>query len=184
MCGAHGERGRGGLSRRGVLRGGALGVLGAVPLLGVVAPRASGGTRRGGPPYARPLAGSHRISAAYGIPGDWLAGRHTGVDFAVDTGTEVHAVGTGTVDVAGEQGDYGETVVVRLADGHFALYAHLSAYDVKVGQRVTGGDRIARTGATGRVTGPHLHFEVRTGREYGTDVDPVQYLADRGVSVL
>ncbi|MBW1603115.1 M23 family metallopeptidase [Streptomyces sp. JJ66] len=159
-----------------------------MPVLGVghlaLGGTVAGGFPAGGPPYARPLAGNPRVTAAYGIPGDWLAGRHTGVDFAVDSGTAVHAVGTGTVDIAGEQGDYGEAVVIRLNDGHFALCAHLSACEVRAGQKVTGGDRIGASGATGRVSGPHLHFEVRTSREYGTDIDPLKFLADRGVPVL
>ncbi|MCZ7414426.1 MULTISPECIES: murein hydrolase activator EnvC family protein [unclassified Streptomyces] len=175
-------------SRRAVLRGGMLTALGCVPALGAVrlasAEESPESLRAAGRPWARPLAGHHRVSAHYGIPGDWLAGHHTGIDFAVDSGTPVHAVGTGTIDSAGALGDYGQAVVLRLADGHFALYAHLSRIDVRAGQRVAGGEDLAHTGATGRVTGPHLHFEIRTTRDYGTDVDPVRYLADRGVSIL
>ncbi|GAA4678515.1 hypothetical protein GCM10023347_36200 [Streptomyces chumphonensis] len=178
------------ISRRGLLRGGTLTALGCVPALGV-AHLASAGEdgararpRAAGAPYSRPLNGRHRVSAHYGIPGDWAAGHHTGIDYAVDSGTPVYSVGTGTVDFAGDGGDYGDMIVLRMADGHFALYAHLSRVDVRPGERVSGGDLVARSGATGRVTGPHLHFEVRTTREYGSDVDPVAYLADHGVNIL
>ncbi|MEE1928192.1 M23 family metallopeptidase [Streptomyces sp. TRM 70351] len=166
-------------TRRGVLRGTALAALGLAPALG-----AATAASAAGPPWARPLAGGHRVSAAYGVPGDWEAGHHTGIDFAVASGTPVYSVGRGTVDIAGTQGDYGEAVVVRMDDGHFVLYAHLSRVLVAAGERVHGGERIGKTGATGRVTGPHLHFEVRASRDYGTDVDPVAYLARRGVVLL
>ncbi|MBB1260696.1 peptidoglycan DD-metalloendopeptidase family protein [Streptomyces sp. OF8] len=177
-----------GRSRRGLLlRGGAL-LAGLVPA--VAAGRAvgwpSGGP--GGVPeevpaglWTRPLTAGSPVSASYGIKGDWLAGYHTGVDFAVDTGTRVYSIGPGTIEIAGEYGDYGEAVLIRLDDGYFALYAHLSTIDVKRDRRVDGGERLGETGATGRVTGPHLHFEVRATRNYGSDVDPVEYLATRGV---
>ncbi|MBB1245956.1 M23 family metallopeptidase [Streptomyces durbertensis] len=175
-------------SRRGLLlRGGVL-LAGLVPAL--AAGRAVGwssggpGGVRGEVPaglWTRPLTAGSPVSAPYGIKGDWLAGYHTGVDFAVDTGTRVYSIGPGTIEIAGEYGDYGEAVLIRLDDGRFALYAHLSAVDVQRGQRVDGGERLGETGATGRVTGPHLHFEIRTSRNYGSDVDPVEYLATRGV---
>ncbi|WP_179199767.1 M23 family metallopeptidase, partial [Streptomyces sp. NRRL B-24572] len=62
-------------------------------------------------------------------------------------------------------------------------YAHLSALTVREGQRVHAGQRIARSGSTGNSSGPHLHFEVRTGPGYGSDIDPLAYLRARGVSV-
>ncbi|MFD7512210.1 M23 family metallopeptidase [Streptomyces sp. NPDC059853] len=122
------------------------------------------------------------ISADWGIPGGWAAGRHTGTDFAVPVGTPVQAVGPGTVIFAGDWGDYGKAVLIEMTDGYYTLYAHLSEIHVKDGQVVNGGVRAGLSGNTGRSTGPHLHFEVRTSRAYGSDVDPLAYLASHGVT--
>ncbi len=69
-----------------------------------------------------------------------------------------------------------------MTDGYYTLYAHLSEIHVKDGQVVNGGERAGLSGNTGRSTGPHLHFEVRTSRAYGSDVDPLAYLASHGVA--
>ncbi|MGP4111648.1 M23 family metallopeptidase [Streptomyces sp. 4N509B] len=130
-----------------------------------------------------PLPEAHPVSAAYGIAGSWAAGHHTGVDFATPVGTPVHSVGPGTVVLAGSAGDYGEAAMVALTDGYYALYAHLSSVDVVEGERVQTGTPLGETGNTGNSTGPHLHFEIRTGETYGTDVDPVAHLARHGVSL-
>ncbi|WP_129840507.1 M23 family metallopeptidase [Streptomyces sp. RFCAC02] len=132
--------------------------------------------------WAAPVTG-YAVSASYGTPGDWAAGHHTGVDFVTPVGTPVHAVGPGTVILAEYSGDYGNAVMVAMDDGHYTLYAHLSEIAVTTGRRVTGGTTIGASGNTGNTTGPHLHFEVRAGRAYGTDVDPVAYLAGHGVTV-
>lgn len=124
------------------------------------------------------------ISAAYGIPGSWAAGHHTGVDFATPTGTTVRSAGPGTVVLAGYAGDYGNAVIVRMTDGYYALYAHLSEISVEYNEWIETGEEIGKSGDTGNSTGPHLHFEIRTGPTYGTDVDPLAYLADHGVSVI
>ncbi|MDT0307591.1 M23 family metallopeptidase [Streptomyces sp. DSM 44917] len=130
--------------------------------------------------WAAPVSG-YPVSAAYGIPGGWAAGYHTGVDFATPTGTTVRAAGPGTVVRADYWGDYGYAVMVRMADDHYTLSAHLSEIAVEVGEEVNGGDRIGASGDTGRSTGPHLHFEVRADTGYGSDVDPLSYLARHGV---
>ncbi|WP_052851013.1 M23 family metallopeptidase [Streptomyces avicenniae] len=132
--------------------------------------------------WTAPVSG-HPISASYGRPGDWAAGYHTGVDFATPVGTTVRSVGPGTVVTAAWSGDYGNLVVVRMEDDHYTLYAHLSEIDVRVGEDVTGGTTVGASGNTGNSTGPHLHFEVRTGEDYGTDVDPLEYLAGHGVTL-
>lgn len=80
-------------------------------------------------------------------------------------------------------GAYGNQVVIQLADGHYAQYAHLSSLSVSAGQAVTEGQQVGLSGATGNVTGPHLHFEIRTTPDYGSDVDPLAYLRGKGVSV-
>ncbi|MEU6342039.1 M23 family metallopeptidase [Streptomyces sp. NPDC046977] len=111
----------------------------------------------------------------------WSSGYHTGVDFQAAIGTPVHAAGAGTVVEAGWGGSYGNNVVIRHADGMYTQYGHLSSIAVSVGQAVSAGTRIGLSGATGNVTGPHLHFEARTTPAYGSDVDPVAYLRSHGV---
>ncbi|MEU9592991.1 transglycosylase family protein [Streptomyces sp. NPDC048219] len=128
------------------------------------------------------------VDASTGTPyhqagSSWSKGYHTGVDFPVPTGTSVKAVAAGRVVSAGWGGSYGYQVVVRHADGRYSQYAHLSAISVKDGQSVGPGQRIGRSGSTGNVTGPHLHFEVRTGPGFGSDVDPVAYLRAGGVRI-
>jgi len=146
-------------------------------------------------PAAKPSTGHHHtagytlpvhaaIGTGYHVGGSsWASGYHTGVDFLVGTGTAVHSVAAGTVVTAGWGGSYGYQVVIRHADGHFSQYGHLSQISVKVGQHVNEGQRIARSGSTGNATGPHLHFEIRTGPEYGDDIDPLRFLRAHGVSV-
>ncbi|WP_405013325.1 peptidoglycan DD-metalloendopeptidase family protein [Kitasatospora sp. NBC_01539] len=128
------------------------------------------------------------VSSGLGTPyhkagSNWSSGYHTGVDFAVSTGTSIHAIAAGTVVEAGWGGAYGNNVVIKHADGKYSQYAHFSALKVSVGQTVTAGQVIGLSGATGNVTGPHLHFEVRTTPSYGSDIDPVAYLAAHGVRV-
>ncbi|WP_405774579.1 transglycosylase family protein [Streptomyces sp. NBC_00859] len=115
--------------------------------------------------------------------GSWSSGHHTGIDFPVATGTSVKAVAAGRVVAAGWGGAYGYQVVIRHANGKYTQYAHLSALTVRTGQNVQQGQRIARSGSTGNATGPHLHFEARTGPEYGSDIDPLAYLRAGGVTV-
>ncbi len=134
--------------------------------------------------YTLPLRRDFRVSARYGIRGDWLAGHHTGIDLAVPRGTPVYAVGAGVVVLARRSGAYGNAVTVRMRDGHYAVYAHLSAIRVHQGDAIGAGTRIGSSGATGRATGPHLHLEIRVRRGYGSDIDPVRYLAERGARLL
>ncbi|MFE7510997.1 M23 family metallopeptidase [Streptomyces sp. NPDC057540] len=126
---------------------------------------------------------SYVFTGHYGQRGSWSKGYHTGQDFAVPSGTAVRAVGPGRVVTAGYGRSYGYEVVIRHPDGRHTQYAHLSRIDVRPGQSVSGGQRIARSGATGRVTGPHLHFEVRTTPHFGSDVNPLAYLRSHGVSL-
>ncbi|MBZ9639089.1 LysM peptidoglycan-binding domain-containing M23 family metallopeptidase [Streptomyces sp. PSKA30] len=127
---------------------------------------------------------SAAVSTAYKVAGSmWSSGYHTGVDFVTPTGTPLKAVGAGTVVSAGWAGAYGNQVVIKLADGYYAQYAHLSSLSVSSGQTVTAGQQIGFSGSTGNSTGPHLHFEIRTTPDYGSDVDPVAYLRSHGVSI-
>ncbi|RKT12006.1 murein DD-endopeptidase MepM/ murein hydrolase activator NlpD [Streptomyces sp. 1114.5] len=130
-------------------------------------------------PLAHPVLGE-----AYGVAGSmWASGHHTGQDFVASTGTPLRAVANGVVVKAGNGGAYGNEVEIKLADGKYAQYAHLSSIGVSIGQTVTVGQQIGLSGATGNVTGPHLHFEIRTGPEYGSDIDPVAYLRAHGVAL-
>ncbi|GAA2315023.1 M23 family metallopeptidase [Streptomyces hawaiiensis] len=133
--------------------------------------------------FTLPVAGA-TIGTPYHMSGSmWSSGYHTGVDFVVPTGTSLKAVGAGTVVSAGWGGAYGNQVVIKLDDGYYAQYAHLSQLSVSAGQTVTAGQQVGLSGATGNVTGPHLHFEIRTTPDYGSDVDPVAFLRSHGVSV-
>ncbi|MFI1104774.1 peptidoglycan DD-metalloendopeptidase family protein [Streptomyces melanogenes] len=124
------------------------------------------------------------IGTPYRMAGSmWSSGYHTGVDFAAETGTAVKAVGAGTVVSAGWGGAYGNQVVIQHADGMYSQYAHLSQLSVSAGQTVTEGQQLGLSGATGNVTGPHLHFEIRTTPDYGSDVDPLAYLRQQGASL-
>ncbi|MDC0772036.1 M23 family metallopeptidase [Streptomyces sp. HD] len=133
--------------------------------------------------YVAPIAGSY-ISTGYKAGGAvWSSGSHTGVDFHAASGTSVHAVASGTVVEAGWGGSYGNQIVIKMNDGTYTQYGHLSSIGVSVGQTVTPGQQIGLSGATGNVTGPHLHFEARTSPEYGSDIDPVAYLRSHGVNI-
>ncbi|MGV9315894.1 M23 family metallopeptidase [Streptomyces sp. NPDC003691] len=133
--------------------------------------------------WAAPLAGA-QVTTQYRVSGAmWSSGYHTGVDFAVPTGTSVRSIGPGTVVSAGWAGAYGNEVVVQHTDGTYSQYAHLSSLSVSAGQTVTGGQQIGLSGSTGNSSGPHLHLEVRTGPSYGSDIDPVAHLRSHGVSL-
>ncbi|MEU5427255.1 peptidoglycan DD-metalloendopeptidase family protein [Streptomyces olivoreticuli] len=133
--------------------------------------------------YVAPIDGSYVSTGYKASSGLWSSGSHTGVDFHAESGTSVHAVGAGTIVEAGWGGAYGNNVVIQHSDGTYTQYGHLSSIDVSVGQTVTPGQQIGLSGATGNVTGPHLHFEARTGPAYGSDIDPVEYLRSHGVNV-
>ncbi|MGW1069366.1 M23 family metallopeptidase [Streptomyces aureus] len=133
--------------------------------------------------YTLPVAGS-AVGTGYKVAGSmWSSGYHTGVDFVVPTGTTIKSIAAGTVVSAGWGGAYGNQVVIQHADGKYSQYAHMSSLSVSAGQTVTEGQQIGLSGATGNVTGPHLHFEIRTTPDYGSDVDPVAYLRSHGVAV-
>jgi murein DD-endopeptidase MepM/ murein hydrolase activator NlpD len=107
----------------------------------------------------------------------WRA--HLGVDYAAPTGTPVRSVGQGVVDVAGSQGGFGNVVMVKHANGHTTVYAHLSKINVRKGQSVAQGQTVGLVGATGWATGPHLHFEFRVK---GQHKDPMT-MARQSVAV-
>ena len=130
-------------------------------------------TRRG--LMRTPVSGA-RISSRFGMRKHPVLGytkMHTGVDFAAGTGTPIHAAGNGVVIHAGWKGGYGRTVMIRHPNGYVTLYAHQSriAPGISKGVRVSQGQVIGYVGATGRVTGPHLHYEVRKN---GKPINPLR----------
>jgi murein DD-endopeptidase MepM/ murein hydrolase activator NlpD len=98
---------------------------------------------------------------------------HTGVDIQAATGTPVRATADGVVEHAEWAGRYGRLVVIDHGNNVETYYAHLSRIEVVAGQTIRRGDIIAKSGATGRVTSAHLHYEVRRG---GTPMNPYQFL--------
>ncbi|MFF9482705.1 M23 family metallopeptidase [Streptomyces sp. NPDC014733] len=129
--------------------------------------------------YLLPVT-SYTLTAGFGQAGDRWAADHTGQDFAAPTGTPVKAVHSGTITQAGWAGAYGYRIVLTLDDGTELWFCHLSSM-VKTGGKVSTGEVIGRVGATGNVTGPHLHLEVRPGG--GGPIDPMPWLRARGLNV-
>jgi len=123
--------------------------------------------------WVRPCRGP--LTSYYGMR--W--GRmHKGLDFGCSYGTPIYAASSGTVTFAGAQGGYGRLVTIRHDGGWVTAYGHMSRMIVRSGQRVSAGQVIAYVGSAGHSTGPHLHFEVRTG---GGTVNPLPFLRSRGV---
>ncbi|CAL9297302.1 M23 family metallopeptidase [Streptomyces sp. SudanB66_2053] len=131
---------------------------------------------------------SYKLSASFAQNGGMWAHKHSGQDYAVPTGTPVMAAHGGTVVKAGGNGAgdgpaYGNAIVIKHGNKTYSQYAHLSSVNVKVGQVVKTGQKIALSGNTGNSSGPHLHFEIRTTPNYGSAVNPVTFLKSKGVTV-
>lgn len=138
--------------------GGWLGLANAAPATGLVTP----------------LAGEW--GSGFGMRVDPFTGQdrmHQGVDVSAPEGTPIRAAADGVVSFAGNQGGFGNLVIVDHPNGLQTYYAHQSVIGVSVGEQVTAGMEIGTVGSTGRSTGPHLHFEVRHN---GEPVDPAPYL--------
>lgn len=97
---------------------------------------------------------------------------HTGVDLKASF-VPLYATASGTVSYAGTMSGYGKIIIIKHSDGYESRYAHLDKIGVKVGQNVRQGELIGKTGKSGRVTGPHLHFEIRRN---GTILNPMKYI--------
>ncbi|MBD0709272.1 MULTISPECIES: M23 family metallopeptidase [unclassified Streptomyces] len=131
--------------------------------------------------YSLPVS-SYSLTATYMQSGSmWSSGHHTGLDFAAPTGTPLKAVHGGTIKSAGWSGSYGYRIVLELPDGTEVWYCHLSSMTVGTGQTVGTGETIGRVGATGNVTGAHLHMEVHTSG--GDGIDPADWLRSKGLSL-
>ncbi|MFE7324138.1 M23 family metallopeptidase [Streptomyces sp. NPDC057565] len=130
----------------------------------------------------------YTLSATFGTDGSRWAHKHSGQDFAVPIGTAVKAAHSGTVVKAGPNGGgdgpaYGNAIVIKHGNGTYSQYAHLSRIDVRIGQTVSTGEKIALSGNTGNSSGPHLHFEIRHTANYGSAINPVSFLRQQGVAV-
>ena len=108
---------------------------------------------------------------------------HYGIDLAAPMYTPEYAAEDGVVLRAGPATGFGLAVYILHADGYVTVYGHMDSIKVKVGQYVQAGQTIALLGMRGQSTGPHLHFEVHRGGEYGTPIDPIPWLKARGISV-
>lgn len=115
-----------------------------------------------------PVSGT--INSGFGPRG---ASFHDGVDIAAPEGTPVRAIDKGEVIYSDQLRGYGNMVIVRHADGIVSVYAHNEANLVREGQMVSRGEVLAKVGSTGRVSGPHLHFEIRRNN---SAQDPLRYL--------
>lgn len=127
-------------------------------------------------PFAIPVKNAYRFTSGFGYRRDPKTGGrrlHQGVDFAGPVGTPLYATADGVVTHSGWSSGYGRLVKIQHEFGIETRYAHMSKINVKSGQRVSRGDRIGDMGASGRVTGPHLHYEVRIG---GKAVNPMTYI--------
>ena len=127
-------------------------------------------------PFANPVKDAFRFTSKFGPRRDPKTGgrrMHKGVDFAAGLGTPLYATADGVVTHSGWSSGYGRLVKIQHEFGIETRYAHLNKLRVKVGQRVSRGQRIGDMGASGRVTGVHLHYEVRVG---GKAVNPMIYI--------
>ena len=127
-------------------------------------------------PFAKPVKTAVRYTSGYGYRRDPKTGgrrMHKGSDFAGPTGTPIYSTADGVVVHAGWSSGYGRLIKIKHEFGIETRYAHLSKIRVKVGQRVSRGERIGDMGNSGRSTGTHLHYEVRVG---GNAVNPMIYI--------
>lgn len=122
-------------------------------------------------PFLKPVPGD--ITSCYGkkrIYNGILKSRHGGTDLRAAIGTSVRAAASGRVILTGDHYFAGKSIYLDHGNGLVSMYFHLSAIGVKAGQHVSRGDVIGRTGCTGRVTGPHLHFGISIK---GKMIDPM-----------
>jgi murein DD-endopeptidase MepM/ murein hydrolase activator NlpD len=124
--------------------------------------------------FGSPLPG--RVTSNMGMrkhPVGGFRGKHTGIDLAAGEGTNIAAAAAGTVAQTGE-GDYiGKFIIITHKDSYTTIYGHCSQVLAAPGKTVKKGEIIAKSGQTGRVTGPHLHFEIRKN---GVPQNPLKYL--------
>ncbi len=162
--------------------------------------RAAEEARNSTPPSSRGGGGSAPALAPAPAPpqsGDWVkpaigtttscfgerwGSFHYGIDIATPMYDPIYAVGDGTVVRAGPASGFGQAIYIQHANGDVTVYGHEEVIKVATGQQVYAGQVIALIGMRGFSTGPHVHFEVQQGL-YGTRIDPVPWLAARGVYI-
>lgn len=123
--------------------------------------------------------GRSRITSYFGHREQPVAGAstyHRAIDIGVPIGTSVYAAADGYVVTTGYSSIRGNYIMVKHADNLYTFYQHLKSVAVPAGRNVSKGQTIAYSGNTGIGSGPHLHFEVRTSPNYGSEVDPLKYL--------
>lgn len=122
--------------------------------------------------FIKPVSGV--VTSGYGerTPTDIISANHAGIDIGVNSGTEIVASMEGSVELVSDYGDYGNHI--KITNGDIStLYAHCSKIVVNTGDYISQGQKIAEAGATGKATGPHLHFEIRRNN---VTVDPQKIL--------
>jgi murein DD-endopeptidase MepM/ murein hydrolase activator NlpD len=119
-------------------------------------------------PFLWPVQGT--INSGFGPRG---LSFHDGIDIAAPEGTPIKAIEDGEVIYSNDLRGYGNMVILRHAGGFVSVYAHNESNLVREGQSVVRGEIVARVGSTGRVSGPHLHFEIRKNN---AAQDPLRYL--------
>ncbi len=136
--------------------------------------------KRQAPGWVLPMTG-YELTGRFGSSGSNWSSSHHGLDFAAPTGTPIRAVGPGQIVVSGWGGAYGNHLEIRHPDGTVTLYGHMSRY-ARTSGTVKAGTVIGYVGATGNVTGPHLHLEVRPhGGGLESTIDPEKWLSDKGL---
>lgn len=123
--------------------------------------------------------GKSCITSYFGYREQPVAGAstyHRAIDIGVPVGTSVYSAADGYVLLTGYSSVRGNYIMVKHADNLYTFYQHLSSITASKGQSVKRGERIAYSGNTGIGSGPHLHFEVRTSPNYGSEVNPLDYL--------
>ncbi len=131
-------------------------------------------------PIGEPLVGKPKITSGYGSRIHPVTGNnsvHAGVDFAAALGTSVFSPASGTVVSVWTDSTCGKGLKIRHSDGYETVYCHLSQHLVSNGDKVEAGCEVAKTGNTGRSTGPHLHYAIKhnNGKKYDY-IDPTQWL--------
>ncbi len=130
------------------------------------------------PEFVRPLKGE--IRSSFSLTVNKAKGHtrvHHGIDIPAPMKTPVKATAGGRVILAESQRGYGKLVVIDHGGGWQSRYAHLSKYQVRIGDKVAPGEKIGLVGKTGNATGPHLHFEIR---QFGEPIDPTLLIRGQG----
>lgn len=157
-----------------------IGMLVATVAATTLIPLAAGQADAAPPAKAAGYAGS---CPAAGTVTQWWHSGHDGVDIANNRGTPIYSTGPGTVIVSGTASGYGQWIRIKHDDGTVTEYGHMYERLVSVNQRVSSGQLIARMGSEGDSSGNHLHFEAHSSTSSTRGMDPVPYLAERGVSL-